>query len=256
MKVERRIWRLSWPELAEATLERDLAILPVGVVEAHGPHLPLGTDFIIPTWLAERLADELDAMIAPTIPYGNVESLSGYVGSMSIGPDVLEGLVYDVVRSLAESGFSRIILLNGHGGSRHLDALKSAIRRAWRDLGVKTVLVNWWILGSEAAREVLGSVGGHAGTEETAAIMVVDPSLVKRSLFDRSEVYLYEEGIDPYPSPGSILLYSGDDRAELPDEGAAEAFMERLVSDLSEKIRRILMGWDGQEGAGWELSRD
>ena len=203
---ERRMWLLSWMEFKEALEETDLAILPIGVSEAHGPHLPLGTDFLIPEWLAERLAEEFNALIAPPIRYGVVTGLSGYWGSMSISEGTLEALVYEVLRDLSNNGFERVVILNGHGGSGQVKAVSSAMKRAWADLGLRSVMVMWWDVASEITARILGGSGGHAGVDETAMIMALDSGLVRGEM-EEGEVYRLRRGTSPVPLPGSILAY-------------------------------------------------
>ncbi len=244
--MERRLWRLNWREFAEAVEETDTVILPIGVVEAHGPHLPLGTDFMIPQWIAERIADELNALIAPPISYGVVSSLLAYPGSMTVSKDSFESYVRDVLVALTQNGLDRVIILNGHGSRDHVDALKSACKEAWIRYGTRCLIIHWWIYGEEISREILGSVGGHAGTEETAAIMAIDDSLVRTQDL-REQIYLYRKGIEPIPAPGSILLYDENDSVEIPSRESAERFMMEVVSRISDEVRRVMKGWDLQE---------
>ncbi len=241
---ELRIWRLSWPEFANLLGDTDLVILPVGVVEAHGPHLPLGTDFMLPERLAQDLAPRLNAAVAPAIPYGVVGSLSAYPGTMGISQSTLESLLFEVLRALAENGFDRVILINGHGGSEHVAAIKSATRRAWRELGVRTVVVHWWIYAETLARESIG--GGHAAGVEAAAVMATYPDLVKTRSPAGREVYRIREGIEPFPAPGSVLLYR-DQPADVPGEETSREFYSKLLDSLVAELERVLDGWDYQE---------
>jgi len=245
--MRREIWLMSWREFQEAAEETDIVILPVGVLEAHGPHLPLGTDFIIPQHLAELLASKLNALIAPAVPYGVVHSLLGYPGSVSIGKDTLKNLMRDLIRGLANNGLDKVIILNGHGSRDHLDAISEACKEAWREDGVKSVIVNWWIYGEELSKEMFGSVGGHAGTEETAAIMAVDRSLVREEEELGDQVYYTVRGMDPVPAPGSILVYDREDRVYIPDAETSKKFIQELTSRIAEELKRIIKGWDIQE---------
>ncbi len=243
---ERRIWLLSWREFKEALEDTDLVILPMGVNEAHGNHLPLGTDFLIPEWMAEQLADDLNALIAPPIRYGVVTGLSGYWGSLSISESTLEALTYDVLSELAENGFERVIILNGHGGSGQVRAVSNAMGRAWRELGLRSVMVMWWEVWPELSSEIFGGAGGHAGVDETAMIMAVDEGLVKGEM-DEDEVYRLMEGIRPTPMPGSILSYNDEFIAEIPDPEKAKEFARRILERVRREIERILEGWDRQD---------
>ncbi len=243
---ERRIWLLTWKEFKEALEDTDLVILPMGVSEAHGNHLPLGTDFIIPEWIAEWLAEELNALIAPPIRYGVVTGLSGYWGSMSVRESTLEALTYDVLTELSNNGFERVIILNGHGGSGQVRAITNAMKRAWRELGLKSLMVMWWELSSDITEELLGGSGGHAGVDETAMVMAVDPSLVKGKM-EKEEIYRLRKGISPTPMPGSILSYDDGFVDAIPSPDKAEEFAKKLLERIKEEIEKILDGWDRQD---------
>ncbi len=243
---ERRIWLLTWREFKEALEDTDLVILPMGVCEAHGNHLPLGTDFIIPEWIAEQLAEELNALVAPPIRYGVVTGLSGYWGSMSVSEATLEALTYDVLNELSNNGFERVIILNGHGGSGQVRAITNAMKRAWRDLGLRSVMVMWWELSQDITVELFDGSGGHAGVDETAMVMAVNPELVKGDM-ERDEIYRLRKGVSPTPMPGSILSYDDEFVDTVPSPDKAEEFARKLLERIKEEIERVLDGWDRQD---------
>ncbi len=243
---ERRIWLLTWREFKEALEDTDLVILPMGVCEAHGNHLPLGTDFIIPEWIAEQLAEELNALVAPPIRYGVVTGLSGYWGSMSVSEATLEALTYDVLNELSNNGFERVIILNGHGGSGQVRAITNAMKRAWRDLGLRSVMVMWWELSQDITVELFDGSGGHAGVDETAMVMAVNPELVKGDM-EKDEIYRLRNGISPTPMPGSILSYDDEFVDTVPSPDKAEEFAKKLLERIKEEIERVLDGWDRQD---------
>ncbi len=243
---ERRMWLLNWKEFRGAIEDTDLAILSIGVNEAHGPHLPLGADFIIPEWIAEQLAEDLNALIAPPIRYGVVTGLSGYWGSLSISEGTLESLVYDALKGLSDNGFEKVIILNGHGGSGQVNAIENAMKKAWRELGIRSAAISWWVLSSELTTQFFGGSGGHAGVDETAMIMAVDRALVRGHMED-GEIYKVRKGSSPTPLPGSILAY--DDRfiSKIPSPEQAKEFANRVLQIIGEEIEKILDGWENQE---------
>ena len=132
--MEKRIKYLNHIEFAKLVPETyDTVLLPVGTMEAHGV-IPIGTDILIPEAMAERIADEVDLLVAPTIPYGITHSLYDHPGGVTITDEVFEAYVYDVVESLANTGFEKVIVLNGHGGQ--INELQKTLYEANRDLGV------------------------------------------------------------------------------------------------------------------------
>ncbi len=243
---ERRIWLLTWREFSEALRDTDLAILPVGVTEAHGPHLPLGTDFLISEWISEQLAEELNALIAPPVSYGVVSGLSGYWGSIALKKETLQSIIYDILTELANNGFEKVVIINGHGGSSHVQAISNAMKEAWSSVGLKSVLVNWWEFSSDVTKDMFEGSGGHAGIDEAAMIMAMDPSLVKGEP-EEGEVYKMSKGILPVPLPGSVLAYQDDFVRKLPNPRESEEFARRILGSIKTEVNRIVEGWDRQD---------
>jgi creatinine amidohydrolase len=111
---------LSWPEVDSSRL----LVIPLGSTEQHGPHLPLSTDTDIAVALAGAFAaTRSDVVVAPALPYGASGEHAGFPGTLSLGSEVLEQVLVELVRS-ADLTASRVLLLNGHGGNTF------AVRRA------------------------------------------------------------------------------------------------------------------------------
>ena len=158
-----RLDELTYVEVAELVRAgADTAVLPVGTVEPHGPHLPLGTDTLIAEAIAELVAAKLNALLLPALPYGVTGSLHGYPGSVRVEPEAPEKLAYSVLESMALSGFKYALIVNGHGGNT--PSLEAAARRAWYERRLATMVVDWWVLARErgVTQRVLGKEGGHA----------------------------------------------------------------------------------------------
>ncbi|MCS7102717.1 MAG: creatininase family protein [Candidatus Korarchaeum sp.] len=243
---ERRIWLMNYREFQEAIEDTDLAVLPLGVCEAHGPHLPLGTDFLIPEWLSLKVAERVNALVAPPLYYGVAIGLSGYLGTITIGESTLESLVYEILSELAGNGFGKVILMNGHGGSGQVSGLSKAMRRAWLDLRLKVAMVMWWDLARELTEEVFGGSGGHAGVDETAMVLAINKLLVKGNM-EEEEIYRLRSGIQAVPLPGPILAYDDKFVKAIPGDEKVADFVERLVERISSEVMRVLEGWDRQE---------
>ena len=103
----------------------DTAVLPVGAIEQHGPHLPLSVDWFQGEIVARQVVERLDAFLLPGIPYGCSQAHTGFRGTISLAPETLGAVVKDVVTSLLEQRFRRIAVLNFHGGNL---ILKLAVR--------------------------------------------------------------------------------------------------------------------------------
>jgi len=240
--MERRLGYLNHSELKDLVPARiDTVLLPVGTVEAHGV-IPLGTDILIPEAIAERLCEKLDALIAPAVPYGITRGLYGHPGTVFITPQVFKSYVADVVASLAKTGFAKIVVLNGHGGQ--IVELQDALFDASKTSGVKALLINWWIGMEDLCRENLEREGGHAGADETAAVMAIDPSLVRKDLYDDTMTVRQAPTFRAYPFPGTIITYAeGDARLNF-DGKRCEAYFDAVVARLLGMIRDILTRWE------------
>jgi len=176
--------RLSWPEVkAEIERGRDTVVMAFGATEQHGPHLPLATDALIGDHLARRVADELDAFVAPTVRVGCSEHHLAFPGTLSISEETFHRLVADLVRALARGGFRQIVLLPTHGGNFRplaaaLEKLSPEERvqiRALTDLGALFAVAQ---LGADEHGVPLNEGGLHAGEWETSMVMSVHPELV------------------------------------------------------------------------------
>ena len=184
---------LTWPEVEEA-LEAGYttAVVGVGAVEQHGPHLPLLVDAVRGDRLAYDVAVRMgEALVAPTIRVGCSEHHMGFAGTVSLRRSTLEAVCLDYAVSLARHGFRRICFAPSHGGNFQpladmLDDLRRAVAPdcdvlAYTDL---TGFLDVWRgavagAGGDAAR-----VGGHADLAETSEMLVLRPDLVLR---DRAE---------------------------------------------------------------------
>ena len=218
----------------------DTVLLPVGTMEAHGV-IPIGTDILIPDAMAERIAEEVDLLVAPTIPYGITHSLYGHPGGVTITDEVFEAYVYDVIESLANTGFERVIVLNGHGGQ--IKELERTLYEANRNLGVKTMLINWWFDTEEERKKYLKREGGHAAADETAPIMAIDPSLVKQDLFDENMITKKTGFFAAYPYPGCIITYADGDWSLNFDEESCRKYFDAVTRKVIDFIQTILKKW-------------
>jgi creatinine amidohydrolase len=217
--------RSVWPDLPDATT----LVVPLGSVEQHGPHLPLGTDTSVACAAAEGAVASLDGvLLAPALAYGASGEHEGFPGTISIGTEALTGLLVEYGRSACRWA-GRVLIVNGHGGN--LDALRAAVpllRSEDRD-------VAWFpcaVPGGDA----------HAGRAETSLMLHVEPETVAGeravpgvttpigALLPR----LRAEGVRAV-SPTGVL---GDPGAASAEEGAA------LLSGLVVRLVAAARAWD------------
>ena len=108
--------RVSWPEIGAA--RGLIALLPVGALEQHGPHLPLDTDTVLATGVGRRIADRIGGWLLPAIGYGEAWSAENWPGTISLGADTLQRTIEDIARGLARIGVAGLVTVNGHFGNR------------------------------------------------------------------------------------------------------------------------------------------
>src|SRR5258705_5378700 len=164
---ERRLDRINWMEFAEIVPRHmNTALLPVGTLEAHGV-TSLGTDNEIPTRLSEAIAERLNALVAPTIPFGVTAHLGALAGGTHVPAPAFTEYVIAVIAALAHQGIQNVIVMNGHGGNT--EALREATRRAHEETGGVVAVVNWWVEKRPYVREMLRVPGRAAGAGGAAA---------------------------------------------------------------------------------------
>lgn len=155
------------------------AILPVGSTEAHGMHLPYGSDTFHSEAIADRVcerawANHARVALLPTIPYGVQGNTMGFPMTLNVRQSTLDTMVTEIVHSLEYHGVRKLIIVNGHGGNDFKPLL--------RDLYPKTkafvCLVDWWKVGSDKTKEIFQNPGEHADEMETSVDMTLFGDMV------------------------------------------------------------------------------
>jgi creatinine amidohydrolase len=204
---------MSWPQIEAAQKESRTAILPVGAIEEHGPHLPTITDTVQAMEVARKVADERGVFLAPPIYYGVCRSTRGFPGTITVGHDALRGYVRDLLISFADSGFSQVMILTGHAGGQHMAALEGAGQMAVEERNFRVSVVSLFDLIDLSMAETPHD--GHAGEVETSIMMVIRPDLVKgrpeghfpkrpRFMIMKDVRHLMGNGIMGNPEPASL----------------------------------------------------
>src|SRR6058998_2761664 len=204
----REMERINWIEFREwVPVKIQTVLLPLGTLEPHGV-APNGTDILAPVAIAREIASRVNAMVAPVIPYGFTGTLDAYPGSFTIPEDAYRAYVRAVVAGLAKNKFKNIILLNGHGGGQTA-VLSALAQEVGREASARILVVNWWSYCRDVTLEVFGEDGGHAGENETAYIMAIDPALVQKERYqaDMATSLPAPNTWSAYPFPSSIMLY-------------------------------------------------
>lgn len=175
---------LTMPGLEALRQQTRTVILPLGSLEEHGPHLPLGTDTLHAMEVARRVARLRPVMVAPPLFYGICRSTREHPGTVSISGDALRALLLELGREFCRQGFANLVFISGHAGGTHISAIVETGERLLAELPqVKVAVVNLLDL----LREVLSAQPGlvktrgdsHAGEVETAIMLAAYPDLVR-----------------------------------------------------------------------------
>lgn len=155
-----------------------VVIIPVGSIEQHGYHLPLGTDSLVSIRLAEDAAKLAKAIITPPLWFGWSPHHLALPGTISIRAEVLIEVLFDIMNSLATHGFDRFIIVNGHR-IVNIPWMQIAAERAQRELGVKVAIYDpAWMMKEIADQLGFGEIG-HAEEIETSQMLHAMPHLVQ-----------------------------------------------------------------------------
>lgn len=219
---------------------KTLAILPVGSVERHGDHLPLGTDSIEAEAVSLAVADKTGAHVFPPIWYGSSLSLRRFNGTIDVDSSALYSYVKSVIREILRNGYILVLVVNGHGGNSHvLRAVAREVAYEYRDRAV--LVVDWWRDVAQEVRASLFESPGHAGEDETSVMMYLTPNAVDMELARDYEagvqikITAFSEVIDEVLYPRALL---GKATAASPEKG--RALLEAVCEEISREVMRIL----------------
>jgi creatinine amidohydrolase len=236
---------LCWQEFAELVPAKiETVLLPTGTLEPHGV-LPNGSDNLAPEAMARDIAERVGALIAPTLNYGVTGSLDAYPGTFSVDAGTYESLLSEIMTGLARNGFKNIVVLNGHGGPQTA-ILQKVAERVGRQESVRTLVTNWWAIGSDVTFEVFGEDGGHAGNNESAYVQAVTPEHIHPERYSpaMASPRSSSSGWSAYPFPSSIVLYQPGQGYPDFDPEKAETYFRRVNEEMVEVITSTIEKWD------------
>src|SRR4051812_14816483 len=255
-----RYEEFTWPEIREAVAENRVAVLPVGTIEQHGPHLPLITDVLTATEMSRRAVEQIrtEAVLLPSVFYAFNEHHLDFPGTISVRGETFIQYVTDIGRSLAHHGFRKILLVNGHGSN--VPYLDIAARNITIESSAIAAMVPWWNLVPKPLFQELRESefpGGMAhGCElETSVLLYLRGDLVQmehaaRDMpVQRSEYFywdlqspspvFFQEFFSRYSKTGTL----GDPTKATVEKGRrfVDAVVDRLIAVIRElRSREIL----------------
>ena len=231
---------MNWVDFDRLRAETDLVLIPFGAVEVYGPHLPMGADGISTEHLAERVAAEEPAFVAPLIPVGYSRNLVDFPGTLTVQPDSLVAYARDVAESFIHWGCRRILFINGHAGNvAFLNALAHELEDAH---GVKAAQIDWWRFIQPLVEDMIEAEilpHGHASEFGTSVMLHLAGEHVKMDRAVRTD----PKTIDAFPDFIRPRLYGdttdtgvvGDGTLGTEEKGAET--VRRAVARTLEFIR-------------------
>ncbi len=214
----RPLAEMTWEEARDAQSEPWIGLLPIGAVEAHGPHLPVRTDGIIAEAWALDAAARLEVhgmrpVVLPTIDYTPASFAAEFPGTVSVSSEALSRLVRDIARAGAAHGARGLVLCNTHLDPTHLVALRNAVQRAYAS--EVPIIFPDLTKRNLAARltEEFQSGACHAGQYETSIVMAVAPELVREEI---------RRGLPPNPKSLSDAIR--DELSTFHEAGGPQAY--------------------------------
>jgi creatinine amidohydrolase len=232
-----RLDELTSPRLAALRERRPVALWPVGAVEPHGPHAPLGSDTLISIGICERAAQRLgDAVVLPPLPFGVTRYGAAFAGAVGISEATLRAVVLDVAAAVAAQGFRRLAIVNNHFEPEQVATLRAAAQEAgalYLDL-VRRANV-------ERLTDEFRRGSGHAGRYETSLVLADAPQLVDHEAMERLPAVEVDmpaaiaAGRTDFLAMGMEQAYCGAPAEATAEEG--DATFEILTDMLVELVR-------------------
>lgn len=181
-----------------------IAVLPIGSTEQHGPHLPMATDFIIAGSVAKGVADKLGAYLLPALPISTCREHMGKKGSVWMNPDTFYNMIRDIVMSLKEQGFKKVVIILGHGGIFIAGPAVRELNATNPDIKVIKVDLCQLNQSAEIASIIECKDNLHACEMETSLMLYLREDLVRRE-----KIVDCVPGVPrDYLNYGSIFRYS------------------------------------------------
>ena len=237
---------LTAPELAEAARETDTCILAMGVIEKHGEHLPLGTDYLVVHRIAALAAEREPAVVFPPWYFGQVYNLRCFPGTVTIRPSLMLDLILHVFDEIGRNGFGKIIVFNGHGGNVSLTRFLARCTM-WEEKPYTVYLPNERLTGERKAQHDAiceTDLHDHACECETSISLAIHEDLVKMNavpeepgtpqgkLEHLGDIYTGTTWTSNHPTH-----YAGDARPATVEKG--KKLLELHVAALAEHIAAV-----------------
>jgi creatinine amidohydrolase len=232
---------ITMKEFARQRLSIATAIVPVGALEEHGEHLPLGLDSLHAWELAKAAADLTPCFVAPLVFYGLCRSTSDHPGTISISGQTLQALLQDIGLGLHHQGIRGLCFVSGHAGGTHGARMTEAGEYLLTHTSLEVAVVSVMDLLQEARAFLQCPQDSHAGEMETSLAMALWPQKVKGRPGEAYPEFpgpiLTREKVKHWPSGiwGNPALASADKGRRLLASEAKQ--LAAIVSQLSQRVK-------------------
>lgn len=232
----RDLAELTWEEVRGLDRTRTVAVLPVGAIEAHGPHLPLGTDVVIAEAMARegarRIAEKgFSVVLLPPLPFTAAPFACAFAGTISVSPGTVTALVVDLARELTRHEFAALAISNAHLDPAHLGALTSAAVRA-REEHFLPIIIPDLTKRPFALKltEEFQSGACHAGRYESSIVLAARPDLVRETI-----------RMSLPPNPASLSTAIRDGKRSFGEAGGPRAYFGWPADATAEEGRATVI---------------
>ncbi len=244
-----------------------IVVLPLGSTEEHGPHGPLGTDTFAASLVGAKVAERIDGVLAPAMPYGMACDQTGFAGTVALRPTTLALLLKEICGNFVRDGYRLVLVLSGHRGNDHAaitgleevgySARTHLLYMCYQDAnkGRLAELLGPAAQGHLRADDLKYGADGHGGSMELSVAMACTPGCVqlhKRSRPDRSSADALRSF--PFKSILNIEEYAptngffGD--PSLCSEELGERIANMTADRIAAEIRRYLEAFPTRRAAG------
>ncbi|APQ73479.1 creatininase family protein [Clostridium botulinum] len=197
--------RITWKEIDNLDKDKSVIFVALSPIEEHGPHLPLGTDYISAKDLLKAVIDNLEKqnnaynyIIHPSFPIGYNECVMNYPGTISFKSKTIENIIVDLGESISRAGFKKMVIVNHHLDLGHIKAIENAKDILNKECSLKVLEVASSIIYSQSKKENAKIVRNdldmereiHADVRETSFMLFKHPELVKDCYSTLEPIYM------------------------------------------------------------------
>jgi len=238
---------MTWVEIRDILPKVQVAIIPTGSTEQHGPHLPLQSDMALCLFICKKATQMVYpiALITAPISVGISTHHMKFAGSLTLRPETFINTIYDIAWSIKQHGLDKVVIINGHGGNQA--AIKLAARKIYDELGLTAASFSYWeLLDNQKAKEILDTYPsrmypGHACEFETSLSYVIQPELVRKGRITKSDELVfprYESFFAKIEDEYSISgVNRGDPRLATREKGGK--LIEIIAQEVAIFLRRF-----------------